>query len=313
MPAGPLAWKRYDLVEFASERILIRANQLITRAMNLRDRVVIVTGAGTGLGRSLAIGLCFEGAKVVLAARREEKLDAVVTDCGGDRVLALPTDVTRYSDLKRLVENTLQVFGCIDAVVNNAGVAYGGIQGDLEPEEIERVIRVNLIGPMLLVDLALPHLRERPESMVVNVISLSGLVPLPSLSAYCASKFGLSGYTRALRQDLAGTATRVLGVYPGAIDTEMNTAAMRQKVRDEGFELKALSPDYAAARVIAAMKADRDTVIPSTAVARMLPFLDRCSPRLLRARMQKIAPQVRTLMLEGNKWLRFRNKLLKLG
>jgi NAD(P)-dependent dehydrogenase (short-subunit alcohol dehydrogenase family) len=281
--------------------------------MNLHNKVVIVTGAGTGLGRSIAIGLCFEGAKVVLAARRQDKLCAVVAQCGDDRVLALPTDVTCYTDLRRLIDATLQAFGHIDVVVNNAGVAYGGIQGDLEPEEIERVIRVNLIGPMLLVDLALPHMRERPESMVVNIISLSGLVPIPSLSAYCASKFGLSGYTHALRQDLAGTATRVLGVYPGAIDTEMNTAAMRQKIREEGFELKTVSPDYAAARVISAMKQDRETVIPSTPAARMLPFLDRCLPRLLRARMEKIAPQVRTLMLEGNKWLRFRNKLSKLG
>jgi NAD(P)-dependent dehydrogenase (short-subunit alcohol dehydrogenase family) len=281
--------------------------------MNLHNKVVIVTGAGTGLGRSIAIGLCFEGAKVVLAARRQDKLGAVVAQCGGDRVLALPTDVTRYSDLRRLIEASVQTFGRIDVVVNNAGVAYGGIQGDLEPEEIERVVRVNLIGPMLLVDLALPLMREQPESMVVNIISLSGLVALPCLSAYCASKFGLSGYTHALRQDLAGTTTRVLGVYPGAIDTEMNTAAMRQKIRDEGFKLEALSPEYAAARVIAAMKHDRETVMPSTPAARMLPFLDRCSPRLLRARMEKIAPQVRTFMLEGNKWLRFRNKLSKLG
>jgi NAD(P)-dependent dehydrogenase (short-subunit alcohol dehydrogenase family) len=281
--------------------------------MNLHNKVVIVTGAGTGLGRSIAIGLCFEGAKVVLAARRQDKLGAVVAQCGGDRVLALPTDVTRYSDLRHLIEATLQAFGRIDVVVNNAGVAYGGIQGDLEPEEIERVVRVNLIGPMWLVDLALPHMRERPESMVVNIVSLSGLVAIPSLSAYCASKFGLSGYTHALRQDLAGTATRVLGVYPGAIDTEMNTAAMRQKIKDEGFELKALPPDYAAARVIAAMKQDRETVIPSAPAARMLPFLDRWSPRLLRARLKKIAPYVRTFVLEGNKWFRYRNKLSKLG
>ena len=129
---------------------------------------------------------------------------------------------------------------------------------------------------------------------------------MPSLTAYCASKFGLSGYSQALRRDLAGTATRVLSVYPGAIDSEMNTAAMRQKIKEQGFELKALSADGAAARVIVAMKRDREMIIPCAPADRMLPLFDRWAPRVLRGRLKKIAPHVRTFALEGNKWFRSR-------
>jgi hypothetical protein len=181
----------------------------------LAGKVAIVTGASSGVGAATARLLAAQGATVVLAARTAATLQAVANQVGG---LAVPTDVSRRADLELLVSTAIDQYGRIDILVNNAGTNVRGNFGDISADGVEQVIDTNLKAPMLLTHIALPYLIEA-RGVVVNVASIAGHVPLPGEASYCASKWGLRGFTFATGLELAGRGVAVCAVSPGPIST----------------------------------------------------------------------------------------------
>jgi len=182
---------------------------------SLQGKVVIVTGASSGVGEAAARLFAGSGAKVVLAARSAGKIESLAAELGG---LAVPTDVTRLEDLRSLVDRTIAAHGRLDVLVNNAGFNSRGTIDSIAPEAIAAVLDTNLKAPLLLTRLALPHLRAS-KGVVVNVASIAGHVPLPGESPYCASKWGLRGFTFAADAELRQAGVALTAVSPGPIAT----------------------------------------------------------------------------------------------
>jgi len=182
---------------------------------SLAGKIVIVTGASSGVGEAAVRAFAKQGAVVVLAARSAEKIAALAKAHGG---LAIPTDVRNLDDLRNLVDTTVARCGRIDVVVNNAAENARGNFDTLDPDAIASVIDTNLKAPLLLTRLALPHLRQS-GGVVVNVASIAGHVPLPHEGPYCASKWGLRGFTFAVRHEMRDTGVALCVVSPGPIAT----------------------------------------------------------------------------------------------
>ena len=189
----------------------------------LAGEVAIVTGASSGIGAATARELARRGTTVVLAARRAGELDAqaqAIADAGGE-ALAIPTDVADPADVAFLVERTLDGFGRVDVLVNNAGAGWFRPLAWSPPGEISGLVAVNLLGAMLLTRAVLPGMLARRHGAVVSVGSLSGRVAMEPL--YSATKYGLRGFSLALRRQLAGTGVSVSLVSPGNINTSMTS------------------------------------------------------------------------------------------
>jgi NAD(P)-dependent dehydrogenase (short-subunit alcohol dehydrogenase family) len=187
----------------------------------LAGEVAIVTGASSGIGAATARELGLRGATVVLAARRADLLDAQmrsILDAGG-KAVALPADVADPEDIVMLAERTLAAFGRIDVLVNNAGAFWSRSLVSTPPDQIVRMAGVNLLGAMLLTRAVLPGMLERRRGAIISVGSLSGRVAMEPV--YSATKYGLRGFSLALRRQLAGTGVSVSLVSPGNISTEM--------------------------------------------------------------------------------------------
>jgi len=183
--------------------------------MEFDDKVVIVTGASSGVGEATARRFAGLGARVVLAARTAAKIEALAKEIGG---LAVATDVTSAPDLERLVQATLEAHGRIDVVVNNAGANTRGDLDMVPADELATVVDTNLRAPILLTRMALPHLKAT-KGVVVNVASIAGHVPLPGESAYCATKWGLRGFTFAMAEECREEGVAFTAVSPGPIAT----------------------------------------------------------------------------------------------
>jgi short-subunit dehydrogenase len=182
-----------------------------------------VTGASSGIGAATARELGRRGATVVLAARRADELDsqARAVRAAGAEALAIPTDMADATQVDALVERTIAAFGRIDVLVNNAGVAWRTPFASSASAELTGLIAVNLLGAMLLTRAALPGMLDRDHGAIISVGSLSGRVAMEPL--YSASKYGLRGFSLALRRQLAGTGVSVSLVSPGNINTAMTS------------------------------------------------------------------------------------------
>jgi short-subunit dehydrogenase len=196
--------------------------------MKLAGARVLITGGAGGIGRALAKELLEAGASVLLVGRSATALADAARALGGDgtRVGTLVADLTSATDRSRLVAYASTWNGGVDVLVNNAGVSLFGLYSDAAPESIEQTLAINLLAPMLLVRALLPTLAKQPQAAIVNVGSVFGAIGYPGNAAYSAAKFGLRGFSEALRRELANSTVRVLHVAPRATRTAINSRAV---------------------------------------------------------------------------------------
>jgi NAD(P)-dependent dehydrogenase (short-subunit alcohol dehydrogenase family) len=189
----------------------------------MTDRVVVVTGGTRGIGLALAEGYVAAGARVVVASRKAEACEetaAHLRRLGGD-ALGVPTHLGRLEDLSALVGRTVDAYGAIDVVVNNAANALSQPLEGVTAEAWAKSFDVNLRGPVFLVQKALPHLTASPAAAVLNVVSVGAFIFSPHVSMYAAGKAALMSFTRSMAAEFAPLGIRVNALAPGSVDTDM--------------------------------------------------------------------------------------------
>ncbi|TWT19641.1 SDR family oxidoreductase [Luteimonas wenzhouensis] len=188
---------------------------------NIHGKVVLVTGASSGIGETTARILAARGATVVLGARRVERLEALAADidAAGGTALARALDVTSRGDVQAFAEHALQRFGRIDVLVNNAGVMPLAPLSALKVDEWDRMIDVNIRGVLNAIAAVLPVMERQGHGHVVNVSSIGGLFVMPTAAVYCATKYAVRAISDGLRME--SDTVRVTCVYPGAVESEL--------------------------------------------------------------------------------------------
>lgn len=239
--------------------------------MKLDGKVAIVTGASSGIGAALTKALAHRGVRLALMARRRDRLEEVAAACDGE-TLVVPGDVTVYRDRGVLVDATLNRWGRIDLLFNNAGIgAYGSLTKTSEADW-RHVFDVNVFGPVMLTQAVLPLMLARGEGVVVNVASIGGLLAhADNLTQYVASKHALVGFSRALAVDLRGTGVRVLAVCPHLTDTELfATARGAEEMADVVEEYRSFmdTPEAVAEGIMGRLESERVVVFPTEMPAR---------------------------------------------
>lgn len=190
--------------------------------MEVRGNVVVVTGASSGIGEATAVAFAQRGAKVVLAARRLDRLETLADriERAGGRALALRCDVTDPHQLERLPGIVEEILGPVEVLVNNAGVPGGGRFAELTHEKIDEVVRVNLLGVLHGTRAFLPGMRQRGRGHIVNVASIAGLFVAPGAALYTATKHAVVAFSGSLNYDTEPEGVLVTSVNPGFVDTE---------------------------------------------------------------------------------------------
>ena len=195
--------------------------------MVLKDKVTLITGAGRGIGRAVALTFAGEGARVAVTGRNLERLAQVVDEirAGGGDAEAFALDVTSEDDAARVTEQVIEKWGQIDVLVNNAGViTYHTPVWDTTVEQWDEVMNTNLRGMFLACRAVIPHMMQREKGVIINIGSSSGRVPEGDYGAYVTSKYGVVGYTASLAHSLRHHGIRVNGINPDWVDTDMARA-----------------------------------------------------------------------------------------
>jgi NAD(P)-dependent dehydrogenase (short-subunit alcohol dehydrogenase family) len=196
---------------------------MATRGTTFRDRTVLVTGASSGIGRESALAFAAAGANLVLVARRAKVLAKVAAEARklGAQTLVAAADVTQPETVAGAFRKAVKRFGSVDVVVNNAGVLIPAKVVDLDRADLQRMLDVNLIGALHVMQEAVRQMRAQGRGHIVNVGSLAGRRGFSPLGGYCATKFALVGLTEALRTELVGERIHVSLVLPSVVDTPM--------------------------------------------------------------------------------------------
>ncbi|MGB3797100.1 MAG: SDR family oxidoreductase [Alteraurantiacibacter sp.] len=195
----------------------------------LHGRVAVVTGASSGIGEACAVAFVNKGAKVIVAARRQERLDALVQkiEALGGEALAVVTDVTDESDIERLFAKGVERFGTVDVLINNAGIAENTPVAETSLEHWRKVIDTNLTSAFLCAKHAWPQFLDAGHGRIVNIGSISAKVPRSECPSYTASKFGLQGLTHALAVDGRDHQIAVSIFHPGIVATEIMPGSVK--------------------------------------------------------------------------------------
>ena len=237
-------------------------------ANTLHGKVVLITGASSGFGEDTARLLAKEGCRVVLTARRMERLQSIAADilgAGGD-ALVIPVDVNQSADIERMVQKALSHYGRIDILFNNAGFGSVDWFENHRPERhIETLIRVNLTGTMLVTRAVLPEMLKRRAGHIINMSSVAGLISSPLITTYAASKSGVRAFTDALRREVSPFGIKVSGIYPGPATTEFGKQLERTRAHEKikrPMDIH-MTSKYVAQRIVAIAKhPQRSLVIP---------------------------------------------------
>ncbi|MBL4594833.1 MAG: SDR family oxidoreductase [Flavobacteriales bacterium] len=251
----------------------------------MKNKVVIITGASSGIGEACAVAFANKGANVVIAARNMDKLTNVahqITKIGVE-VLVVKCDVSIKEDCKNLMEQTISKFGKIDVLINNAGISMRAIFNEMELNVLEKVMAINFYGTVYCTKYALPHILKSKGS-VVGVSSIAGYVGLPARTGYSASKFAMQGFLDALRTENLRTGLHVMVACPGFTASNIrNTAlssdgsAQKETPRDE---TKMMTAEEVANYIVSGVEKKKRTLV-LTSQGKLVVFLSKFFPKFV--------------------------------
>jgi short-subunit dehydrogenase len=194
--------------------------------MPLKDKVIVITGASSGLGKSLAMRLADEETKLVLLTRSADKLQDVMEKLKGKNntsASSFSCNITDYDQVQHAVEYVMEAYGHIDTLINTAGILYEATTENYPLKTTLEMFDVNAIGTICMTQAVLPHMKMRGEGQILNIISVAGVIPTPTNSVYNATKYAVEGFTQSLRLELTGTGIKVMACYPGEMETNLFT------------------------------------------------------------------------------------------
>jgi short-subunit dehydrogenase len=255
--------------------------------MRIGDSCILLTGAGSGIGRALALELARRGARLALVGRNRERLDQALAEIrrnGGRDAVSYPLDLSLPAGHRELVHFCMARLGGLDILVNNAGVAGFGSFVTQEPAEIDALVRTNLLGPLLLTRAALPGMIAQGRGQVVNVGSTFGAIAFAHFAAYSATKFALRGFSEALRRELEGSGVGVTYVSPRATRTAANPEAVYRLTERAGNAVD--TPEAIAPRIADAIENGRPE-LQIGAPEGMFTRINALFPRLVDAALRK--------------------------
>jgi NADP-dependent 3-hydroxy acid dehydrogenase YdfG len=235
-------------------------------AVNLKDKVVLITGASSGFGASAAELFAKEGASVVLAARRINRLQdlAEKIQAQGGEAMAVPVDVSERAEVDNMIQTVLEIYDRIDILFNNAGFGRLDFLENLSTHrDIEMQVAINLVGTMLVSRGVLPHMMGRRQGHIINMSSVAGFIGAPSYTVYAATKYGMRGFSEALRREVAPFGIKVSGIYPGPATTEFGKHTGSANFKKD-FKIPAwttMTSESVARKVVQIAKHPRRTVI----------------------------------------------------
>jgi 3-oxoacyl-[acyl-carrier protein] reductase len=236
----------------------------ITLMSNLKNKNALITGAGKGIGKAIAIALAKEGVNVILISRTQLDVEqlSVKIENFGVKSLALTADVSDINSINKAVETALSKFKTIDILINNAGIASFGKFLELEPTEWEKIIQVNLMGTYYTTRAVLPNMIERQTGDIINISSTAGLNGNALTSAYSASKFAVLGLTDSLMQEMRKHNIRVTALTPSTVATDLS---LELKLTDGNPE-KVMQSEDVAELIIAQLKLNRRVFIKNSSI-----------------------------------------------
>ena len=249
-------------------------------ARTISGKVIIVTGASSGIGRAAALPLGREGAKLVLVARRENRLKELEAEIRGD-TLSLALDLRDKQQVERMIHSTVDRFGRIDVLINNAGFGFQGFVESTPQSVVREIFDLNFEAALLACQLAIPVMRKQGGGHIINVSSVVGKRGLPLNGIYCATKFALNGISESLRIELKGDNIDVSIVSPAATDTEFGDHVRQGDVKGQ---FKAIghvqSAEEVAAAIVRCIKDPKIEVFPNR-VSRLLAWANALAPSLV--------------------------------
>ena len=226
--------------------------------MHFQGRVAVVTGAGGGIGRALALELAERGCKVALADIRAEPLAETAAQITGD-TSQHPVDVSDPTAMAEFSQDVLRQWGAVHILINNAGIHTGWEFAAQDPESFDHTWKVNAMGVVNGCRAFLPHLRAQKQAHIVNLSSMAGFMPFPTQAAYCMSKYAVAGFTEALATELGQSGVGVTLVQPGTIATEFLTRSDFQSEAQRAglaslMQRFGTPPSYVARRIVTAIR-----------------------------------------------------------
>lgn len=247
-----------------------------------KNKVVAITGGSDGIGKALVDTLIQLGAKVAACGRNQDKLYDLQFQHSGKHLHTIVADVSNYNDCKNFIDTTIQVFGGIDILINNAGISMRALFKDLEVEVIQKVMNVNFNGTLFCTKLALDSIIER-KGTIVGVSSIAGYRGLPGRSGYSASKFAMNGFLEALRTEMIDSNVNVMWVCPGFTSSNIRNVALNKQGRSQGEspmdEGKMMSSQKCAVHILKAIEKRKRTLV-LTFTGKRTVFMNKFFPSL---------------------------------
>lgn len=226
--------------------------------MDIQNKIALVTGAGRGIGRAIALALAKEGAKVILTARSRKQLEDVAGEIQamGGETLIIPADLSDEKQAREMIATAARQMKAIHILINNAGLGYFKSVADLKTDEWDEMFSVNLRAVFLTTQSALPHLRNAKESFIINIASLAGKNTFINGAGYTATKWGLRAFSQCLMLEERQHGIRVLTVCPGSVDTSFGGSGS-----SHGSKKEIIKPEDVAGTIVMAIRMPQRTMV----------------------------------------------------